>query len=304
MANVAFFGLGTMGEPMAGHLQGAGHQVVVVPHRSREPIERLKAKGAREAATPAEAAAQTEVAILVVPTAIDVEARLFGPSGLATAMRPGYTVIDMGTSNPPDTRRLAARVISQGGRFLDAPVTGGPQGAREATLTLMVGGDLATLEAVRPLLSAMGKLIYHFGDVGAGHTAKCIQNLIGIVANAGIAEGFVLAAASGLDLSTFFQMLTTSTANSPALQSVVPKVFARDFDSVNFRLDWSYKDIKQATALARELKVPMLASNGAVELMQLARAAGFGHQDSIAIVRGLEQALGIEIRGEVKKDGA
>lgn len=304
MANLAFFGPGKMGEPMAGYLLDAGHKVVVVLHRDQGPVERLKARGAREAATPAEAARQTDVAIMILPTSAEVEEKVFGPSGIAEAMRPGYTVIDMGTSYPPDTRRLAARFQALGGRFLDAPVTGGPSGARAATLTIMVGGDPATLEPVRPLLAAMGKHIFQFGDIGAGHTAKLVQNLIGIVANAGIAEGFTLAAAAGLDVSLLFQMLSSLTSNSPALQHVIPKVLARDFDNVGFRLDLSYKDIRQATALARELTVPLLASNGAVELMQLARAAGAGNQDSTAIVRGLESVLGIEIRGEVKKDNA
>jgi 2-hydroxy-3-oxopropionate reductase len=297
MAKVAFFGLGLMGEPMAGHLLAGGHEVVVVPHRRRDPIDRLVARGAREAATPQAAAAQTEVAITVLPTAAEVEETIFGPSGLAAAMRPGYTVVDMGTSYPPDTRRIGARVEAAGGRMVDAPITGGPSGARAATLTIMVGGELAAVEAVRPLLALMGKTIVYFGGLGAGHTAKLVQNLIGIVTSAAICEGFALAARAGLDLSALFQMLSASTSNSPQLQHVVSKVFARDFDQVGFRLDLSFKDIKQATALGRELGVPLLASNGAVEMMQLARAAGYGHQDTTAMVRGLERVLGLEIRG-------
>ncbi len=304
MARVAFFGVGLMGEPMVGCLLGAGHEVTVVGHRSRAAIERVVAKGAREAPTPVQAVRETDLAIMVLPTGDDVEEILFGGGQAAAAITPGYTVLDMGTGFPPTTRKLAARVVAAGGRFLDAPVTGGPRGAREGSLTIMVGGDAGVLEAVRPVLGAMGKHIFRFGDVGAGHTAKLIQNMIGLIASAGIAEGFAFAAACGLDVAAMFQMLSSSTANSPALQYVVPKVLARDFDTVNFRLDMAYKDIRQATALARELTVPLLASNGAVELMQLARAAGAGNQDSTAIVRGLERVLGIEIKGEVKKDGA
>jgi 3-hydroxyisobutyrate dehydrogenase-like beta-hydroxyacid dehydrogenase len=303
MAKVAFFGPGIMGEPMAGHLLANGHQVVVVPHRNRAPIDRLVARGAKEAAHPAEAAAQTDVAVMILPTSLEVEDKIFGAQGLASTMKPGYTIIDMSTSYPADTRRLAARLAAAGGRFLDAPVTGGPKGAREATLTIMVGGDAALLDAMRPVLSAMGKLIYRFGDIGAGHTAKLIQNLITIVANAAIAEGFALAAKAGLDLTTFFQMLSTSTANSPALQSVVPKVFSRDFDTVGFRLDLVYKDLKQAAAMAREIGVPLFATNGAVELLHLAKVSGFGEQDGSAVIRGLEKLLGLEVRGEVKKPG-
>jgi 2-hydroxy-3-oxopropionate reductase len=303
MAKVAFFGPGIMGEPMAGHLLANGHQVLVVPHRNRAPIDRLVARGAKEVASPAAAAAETEVAVMILPTSLEVEDKIFGDQGLASTMKRGYTIIDMSTSYPPDTRRLAARVVEAGGRFLDAPVTGGPKGAREATLTLMVGGDQAVLDSMRPVLNAMGKLIYRFGDVGAGHTAKLIQNLITIVANCAIAEGFALAAKAGLDLTSFFQMVSTSTANSPALQSVVPKMFSRDFETVNFRLELVYKDLKQAAAMAREIGVPLFATNGAVELLHLAKISGFGDQDGSAVVRGLEKLLGVEVRGEVKKPG-
>jgi 3-hydroxyisobutyrate dehydrogenase-like beta-hydroxyacid dehydrogenase len=301
--NVAFFGPGRMGEHMAGHLLDAGHKVVVVGHRNREPLERLLARGAREAGTAADAAAQTGVAIMVLPTSAEVGEALFGPSGIASGMRPGYIAVDMGTSYPPDTRRLADRFAAAGGTLLDAPITGGPSGARAATLTIMVGGDAAPVAMVRPLLDAMGKHIFHFGPTGAGHTAKLVQNLIGIVTNAGICEGFALAARAGLDVGQVFQMLTVSTSNSPQLQHVIPKVFARDFDDVGFRLDLAFKDITQATALGRELAVPLITANGAVEMMQLARAAGFGHQDSVALVRGLEHAIGVELQSVIAKPG-
>ncbi|HEX9246918.1 MAG TPA: NAD(P)-dependent oxidoreductase [bacterium] len=297
MARVAFFGVGLMGEPMAGHLLDAGHGVVVVAHRSRAGVGRLVGKGAVEGSTALEAVERTEIAIMMLPTADEVEEVLFGAGGAARAMAPGYTVIDMGTSFPPQTRRLAARVAERGGRFLDAPVTGGTKGARDGTLTIMVGGDAATLESVRPLLAAMGSQIYHFGGIGTGHTAKLVQNMIGIVSAAAIAEGFALAASAGLDCERLFQMLSASTSASPLLRAMVPKIFARAFDQVNFRLDMAYKDLRQATQLGREMTVPLPAANGAAELMQLARALGFGSQDSTAVVRGLETLLKIEIRG-------
>lgn len=297
MARVAVFGVGLMGEPMAGHLLAAGHSVVVVAHRTRAGVERLVAKGAVEAPSVGEAITRTETAIMVLPTADDVEAVLFGSAGTQPAIRRGYTVIDMGTSFPAQTRRLAARVIEQGGRYLDAPVTGGPKGAQDGTLTIMVGGDASTLESVRPLLAAMGSSIYHFGDIGAGHTAKLVQNMIGIVSAAAIAEGFALAGATGLDHEKLFQMLSSSTSASPALKSMVPKIFARAFYQVNFRLDLAYKDLRQATQLAWEMTVPLPTANGAAELLQLARALGFGSQDSTAVVRGLETLLKIEITG-------
>ena len=297
MARVAFFGVGLMGEPMAGHLLAAGHTVVVVAHRTRAGVERLVAKGAVEATSAAEAVTRTETAIMMLPTADEVEAVLFGSGGTEPAIRRGYIVVDMGTSFPAQTRRLAGRVIEHGGRYLDAPVTGGPKGAQDGTLTIMVGGDPSTLESVRPLLAAMGSSIYHFGEIGAGHTAKLVQNMIGIVSAAAIAEGFALAGAAGLDPEMLFQMLASSTSASPALKSMVPKIFARAFDQVGFRLDLAYKDLRQATQLAREMTVPLPTANGAAELLQLARALGFGSQDSTAVVRGLETLLKIEITG-------
>ena len=295
MAQVAFFGVGLMGEPMVDHLLGAGHEVVVVAHRSRAAIERVVGRGAVEAASPAEAIRRAQIVITMLPTGDDVEATLFDRGGVSR-VGAGHTVVDMGTSFPPRTQRLAARVADAGGRFLDAPVTGGPRGAQEGSLTIMVGGDASTLADVRPVLESMSARIYHFGPVGAGHTAKHIQNMIGIVASAGIAEGFVFAAAAGLDVEQFFQMLASSTSNSPALQSMVPKVLAGEFERVNFRLDLAYKDIRQATQLAREMTVPLPAANGAVELMQLARAFGYGSQDSTAMIRGLEAVLRLEVR--------
>jgi 2-hydroxy-3-oxopropionate reductase len=297
MARVAFFGVGQMGEPMAGHLQAGGHALVLVAHRGRAGVERLVRKGAAEATDAAEAVRRTDIAIMMLPTADEVEEVLFEPGRAAAAMAPGYTVIDMGTSFPPQTRRVAARVAERGGRFLDAPVTGGPKGAQDGTLTIMVGGDEATLESVRPLLAAMGSSIFHFGGIGAGHTAKLVQNMIGIVSSAAIAEGFALAAAAGLDVEKVYEMLASSTSASPALKSMVPKVFARAFDQVNFRLDLAYKDIRQATQLAREMTVPLPAANGATELLQLARALGFGAQDSTAVIRGLETILKLEVKG-------
>lgn len=299
MAKIAFFGVGLMGEPMVNHLLGAGHEVVVVPHRSRASIERVIARGATEAKSAAEAIRGAQITITVLPTADDVEATVFAGPG-ASLIGAGQTLIDMGTSFPPQTRRLAARVTAAGGRFLDAPVTGGPKGAQDGTLTIMVGGEASTLADVRPVLEPMSAHIYHFGPVGAGHTAKLIQNMIGIITSAGIAEGFAFASAAGLDVEQFFQMLASSTSNSPALQGMVPKVFAGEFERVNFRLDLAYKDIRQATALAREMTVPLPVANGAVELMQLARAFGYGSQDSTAMIRGLESILRVEVRPRKK----
>jgi len=299
---VAFFGAGLMGEPMAGHLLDRGFSVMTVAHRHRAPIERLARKGARVCGTFAEAAASTDVTLMVLPTSREVEEVLFGTGSAAVAMRPGHIVVDMGTCYPADTRRLAARVGALGAHFLDAPVTGGVEAARAAALTVMAGGDPAVLDSIRPVLDAFSARIYHFGPIGAGHAAKLIQNMIGWIEVAGIAEGLALAKATGLELRTFFDMLSRSHSNSPIVQLMVPKVLAGDFDAIDFRLELAHKDIRQAADLARETTdVPMSVANAAEELFRLSCAEGFGTQDWTAIVRGLERKLGVEFRAPNKQ---
>lgn len=289
---VAVLGLGLMGEPMAAHLLDAGHDVVVVAHRNRASIERIVAKGAKEVENVAAAAASTELVLMLLPTSNEVETVLFGDSGIAAGMPPGYLAVDMGTCYPVDTQRLAQRFQKMGGRFIDAPVTGGVEGARAGTLATMAGGDPAILDSIRPLLEAFSSEVYHFGEIGAGHAAKLIQNMIGWIEVAGVAEGIALAKATGLDLETFFKMLSVSHSNSPIVQWMVPKIFAGAFDDVEFRLTLAHKDIHQATKLARETtRLPLPVANAATELFQLARALGFGDQDSTAVVRGLEAML-------------
>jgi 3-hydroxyisobutyrate dehydrogenase-like beta-hydroxyacid dehydrogenase len=297
---VACLGIGLMGEPMAGNLLQNGHSVVIAAHRNRDPIARLVAKGAIEVANPAEAAARSDAALLILPTSREVEEVIFGSEGIVSAMKPSYTLVDMGTCLPADTRRLAARVKAIGARFLDAPVSGGVEGARAGTLTVMVGGEASVLDSVRPLLQSVGRDIHHFGEIGAGHTAKLIQNMIGWIEVAGVAEGLALCKATGLDLNMFFTMLSSSHSNSPIVQWMVPKVFAGAFDNVEFRLDLAHKDIRQAVALAgEESRLPLNVASAATELFQLARGLGFGAQDSTAVIRGLERILGSEVRAPV-----
>lgn len=293
---VVFLGAGLMGEPMAEHLLRAGHEVFVVAHRNREPIERLKAQGAIEVESAAVAAAASDITLMILPTSREVEKVLFGEAGVAAGMRQNHLAVDMGTCYPADTKRLAERFAQMGGRLIDAPVTGGVDGARAATLSIMGGGDVDDFDEARPLLSAFSSNLYHFGEIGAGHAAKLVQNMIGFVEVAAVAEGLALAQALKLDPQTFFHMLTNSHSNSPIIQWMVPKVFAGQFEA-EARLDIAYKDMSQAVKMAREMtSLPLNIANAATEVFQLSRSFGFGDQDSTAVVRGLEKLLGEEIR--------
>src|SRR5581483_7696383 len=169
MLKVALIGAGLIGEPMGGYLLARGFPVSVVAHRNRGPIERLVAQGAVECRTPAEAARQSDITLMVLPTSREVEEVLFGEGGVAAAVKHGHVLVDMGTCYPADTRRLARRVEALGARFVDAPVTGGVDAARAGMLTVMAGGPPAILDLIRPALDAFSAKIYHFGPIGAGH---------------------------------------------------------------------------------------------------------------------------------------
>lgn len=293
---VAFLGAGLMGEPMAGHLLRAGHEVVVSAHRNREPIRRLVELGAVEVESPAAAASECDAALMILPTSREVEAVLFGEKGLVHGMLPGFIAVDMGTCYPADTKKLAQRFAETGGRLIDAPVTGGTEGAQNGTLATMAGGDIEVFETVKPLLSAFSSHLYHFGELGSGHAAKLVQNMIGFIEVAAVAEGLALSRALGLDSQKFFDMLGNSHSNSPIIQWMVPKVFAGRFEA-EARLDIAYKDMSQAVKMAREMTALSLGiANAATELFQMGRALGFGDQDSTAVIRGLERILGTEIR--------
>ncbi|MBI4278080.1 MAG: NAD(P)-dependent oxidoreductase [Armatimonadetes bacterium] len=300
MKRIGFIGTGIMGQPMATNLLRKGFQVVAMAHRNRKPIEELMALGAEEAKSPKEVAERTDMCGLCLPTSREVEEVILGPKGLAESMKRGYVIADMGTSYPPDTRRLAPRVVERGGEWLDAPISGGPRGAAAGTLCIMVGGEASTLERCRDVLAAMGTNIFHFGPAGNGHMAKHIQNMIGIVHLTAIAEALTLAVKSGLNPEMVYQAVSVSASNSPGFQFMAPKVMKRDFETIAFRLDFAYKDLRQATAAAREAAIPLPVSNAAMELYQIARARGYGHLDETAVIRGLEEILGIEVRGDPK----
>ncbi|HVZ22910.1 MAG TPA: NAD(P)-dependent oxidoreductase [Vicinamibacterales bacterium] len=216
---VGFIGLGIMGRPMALNLIKAGYRLVVTS-RSRGPIDALAAAGATAAATPADVAREADVVITMVPDSPDVEQVIAGERGVLEGLRPGSIVIDMSTISPIVTRRLSAAVAAKGGSMLDAPVSGGDIGAKNATLTIMVGGDERTFERARPILSCMGKpeSVTYIGPSGAGQVTKlCNQIAIG-GALAGVAEAFALAKASGIDRGRVRQALLGGFAGSKVLE--------------------------------------------------------------------------------------
>lgn len=283
MANVAFLGTGVMGAPMAGHLLQAGHAVAVW-NRTRAKAEPLAARGARLADSPADAARGAAAVFLCVGDTPDVEAVLFGPAGVADGVAAGALVADCTTIAPAAEVSYGARLATRGGRYLDAPVTGGQKGAIEGTLSFMVGGAAADLEAARPLLLAMGKRIFHAGPLGSGQKLKMVNQLLCAQHLVALCEALAAAKALGLDPAQTHELVTSGAAKSWALEVYGEKLLRDDY-APGFFLKWQAKDIRIAVDAARELGLTLPGLNLSHERLQAAVRAGLGDQGVQALFK-------------------
>jgi len=279
---IGFIGLGIMGRPMALNLMKAGHTLVVTS-RSRGPIDTLVAAGAKAAATPADVAREANVIITMVPDTPDVEKVITGADGVLTTLKPGAIVIDMSTISPEVTRRLSAAVAAKGGSMLDAPVSGGDIGAKNATLTIMVGGDEKTFERARPILACMGKpeSVTYIGESGAGQVAKlCNQICIGGTL-AGVAEAYALAKSSGIDRSRVRQALMGGFAGSKVLEFHGNRMLTGDY-TPGFFTRLYQKDLRLTTEAGSANGVTMPVTAIVTQFVNALVAAGGGELDCAA----------------------
>ena len=238
---LAFIGTGIMGAPMAGHLLAAGYPVTV-HNRTKAKAQPLVDKGATWADDPAEAAEQADVVFTNVTDTPDVEAIVLGHRGILSVARPGMVVVDHSTISPAATRDMAAKLAERGATLLDAPVSGGDVGARAGTLAIMVGGDLAALERVRPVLQHMGKSITHCGPVGTGQLTKLANQIFVAVTNLAVCEGLAFARANGLDLQKTIDAVKEGAAGSWQLSTLGPRMVRGDF-APGFMIDLQVKDL-------------------------------------------------------------
>lgn len=248
MQRVAFIGLGKMGEPMAANLLQKGFKVTVVGHRRPEPIERLKALGADVAATPAEAAKNCEIAIVMLPGSSQVEQAIAGANGLAETLPSGAIVVDCSTSNPVSTRKLAKQLAEKRVGFVDVGVTRGVVGAKQGKLAYFIGGKPDDFERVKPALEAMGDTFFYMGDVGAGHETKNISNALSYGTVALVGEMLMLGQQFGLDLNALMEALM-SGAPSKALESFGPSIIAHKYDPARV----SVRNVCSHLAMTREI---------------------------------------------------
>ncbi|ATE62687.1 NAD(P)-dependent oxidoreductase [Thauera sinica] len=287
---VGFVGLGAMGAPMAGHLLAAGHDLAVWARRpeSTAPLARA---GAAVCDTPAALAARSDVVVSIVTASADVETLAFGAQGLAAGFRPGAIHVDMSTIAPATARALAARYAQQGVGWVDAPVSGGAQGAIDAALAIMAGGEEASLQAVMPLLEAMGKRIVHIGPAGAGQVAKACNQMIMVSAIQACAEAMQLAAAHGLDLAAVRHALAGGSAGSRVLDVMGERMVKRDFrPGIEARLH--HKDFGILMNDASRLGVPLPVAAQVWQQLNALMASGWGREDTSILLHVLEQAAG------------
>ncbi|RUP12010.1 MAG: 2-hydroxy-3-oxopropionate reductase [Methylobacterium sp.] len=283
--NIGFIGLGIMGAPMAGHLIAAGHSLFLKTRRSVP--EALLAAGGTACATAAAVAERADTIILMLPDTPDVEQVLFGTDGVAEGLSPGKTVIDMSSIAPLATKDFAARIAERGGAYLDAPVSGGEVGAKNAALSIMVGGEPEAFERARPLFEAMGKTVTHVGPVGAGQVAKVANQIIVALTIEAVAEGLLFASKAGADPAKVRQAITGGLATSRILELHGARMIERTFDP-GFRIGLHQKDLNLALDGARTLGLSLPATALAQQLFSACVAQGGAAWDHSAMVKALE----------------
>jgi 3-hydroxyisobutyrate dehydrogenase len=289
---IGFVGLGTMGAAMAANLRRAGFELTVwnrTPGRS-DPLVEL---GARRAATPAEAAGSSDIVVLCVSDTPDVDAVLFGGDGVADGMRAGGLVIDCSTVSPDATRGFATRLRQRGIGLVDAPVSGGSEGAKQATLTIFVGGDPADVERAMPVLAAMGRTITHFGPVGSGQAVKAVNQVVIAGAYLGVAEGIVLALKAGLDAGAVVAALGGGAARSWVLENRSGRMIDNDYP-LGFRTSLHLKDLAIALELARSVGATLPVAGLAAQLESGLVARGHGDEDMSNLARAIRGLSGLE----------
>ena len=287
---VGFVGVGAMGSPMIGHLLAAGYPVQVYARRP-EAARDLVSRGAVLAASAEQAARGAQVFCTNVTRTDDVEQLLFGEAGAAAGLAAGAVVIDFSTISAVATRDMATRLAGQGVRMLDCPVSGGEKGARDATLSIMVGGDAAVLEEVRPILQCLGRTITHIGGHGDGQVAKACNQLAQVVTIQGIAEAMLFARRNGADVGRVLSALQSGFAGSRMLDLMGPRMVEREFAAgIEARLH--QKDFALIIEMSQALGLALPAAAVTSQQLNALVGQGWGRDDTSSLLRVLEALNG------------
>jgi 3-hydroxyisobutyrate dehydrogenase len=290
---IGFIGLGIMGRGMARNLLKAGFEVHVW-NRTPGRMDELAAEGAVKAADPAGVASRCEIVMICVSDTPDVQAVIFGPRGIIEGAKPGALVIDLSTISPQATRDIASRLQEIGAHTIDAPVSGGSEGAAQGTLTLMVGGGAEDVERAMPFFRAIGKRITHVGDHGAGQMVKLVNQILVVGHAMAMSEALLFAQAGGLDLQKTLEAVSAGAAGSWMLSNRGPQILQRDWRP-GFMIDLQQKDVRLVLSAADELGVPALLSSLVFHLYRTLQAEGLGSEGNHALIKALERLSGIVV---------
>jgi 3-hydroxyisobutyrate dehydrogenase len=291
---IGFIGLGIMGRGMTHNLIKAGFDIVVW-NRTASRMEEFVAAGARAASDPADLAQHCEIIIICVSDTPDVEAVILGERGVIHTAKSGALVIDMSTISPQATREIAAKLKDKGIDMLDAPVSGGSEGAANGTLSIMIGGKAEHVERAMPCFRAMGKTITHVGEQGAGQMVKLANQILCVVNMLAASEALLLVSAGGVDLQKALDAVTQGAGGSWMLANRGPQVIRDDWRP-GFTIDLQQKDLRLAMEAADQFGVPVIGTSLVFNLYRTLQQRGLGQEGNHALIKALEQLSGIEAR--------
>jgi 3-hydroxyisobutyrate dehydrogenase len=289
---IGWIGTGVMGRWMCQHVMGKGYAATVY-NRSREKAQPLLDAGATFADTPKQVAAASDVVFAIVGFPADVRQVFLGADGALAGARPGTILIDMTTSEPGLAQELHTAAAAKGVSALDAPVSGGDVGAKNAALSIMIGGDKPAVDAVTPLFEAMGKTIVHQGGPGAGQHTKMVNQILISSTMIAVCEGLLYGHKAGLDLETVFKSVSVGAAGSKALEVLGPRMLARNFEP-GFYVEHFIKDMGIALAEAEKMNLSLPGLGLAKQLYEAVRAQGYGRKGTQALLLALESLSGVK----------
>jgi 3-hydroxyisobutyrate dehydrogenase len=290
---IGFIGLGIMGRGMTRNLLKAGFSVTVW-NRTTSRMEPLVEAGAKAGQNPADVAAQSDIIITCVSDTPDVETVILGESGVIHGAKAGSLVVDMSTISPQVTEAIATKLAEKDVQMLDAPISGGSEGAANGTLSIMVGGDAAQVARAMPAFEAMGKTITHVGPNGAGQSVKLVNQILVVGTMLSVSEALLFAQAAGLDLQKTLDAVKAGAAGSWTLSNRGPQIIERDWRP-GFMVDLQQKDVRLALKAADELGVPLLGTSTVFHLYRTLQAQGLGAEGNHALVKALEHLAGFEV---------
>ena len=293
---IGFVGLGIMGRGMAMNLIRAGFELTVW-NRTTSRTAPFADAGARVGKTPADVAQHSDIIITCVSDTPDVQKVILGDDGVIHGAQAGALVIDMSTISPQATKDIAAKLEEKGVHMLDAPISGGSEGAEKGTLSIMIGGDAAQVERAMPCLEAMGKAITHVGPRGAGQAVKLVNQILVVINMLGVSEALLFAEASGVDLEKALAAVTQGAAGSWMLSNRGPQVINRDWRP-GFTIDLQQKDLRLVMEAADEIGVPMLGTGMIYQFYRTLQEKGLGLEGNHALVKALENLSGRTIGNE------